>query len=209
MKYTKKSFIELAITYNVLQFGQFTLKSGRSSPYFFNLGAFNDGLSIKHLGQFYARKILDEALSFDHLFGPAYKGIPLATTTAIALNEHGINTTVSFNRKEAKDHGEGGNLVGAKLHGKTLVLDDVITAGTAFREAKNIIEATGAHVNHLLIALNRCESDSTGKNALEQIRDQGISVYSIIDIFDVIEYLHEQKRFDEAHLIEAHLKTIL
>ena len=151
------SFIELARQLNVLRFGEFTLKSGRVSPYFFNAGLFHSGDALSRLGEYYAQAIIQSGQSFELLFGPAYKGIPLATATAIALQNHGVEIEVSFNRKEIKDHGEGGQLIGAPLSGKILMIDDVITAGTAFRESYDLIKANGASIDGVLIALDRQE----------------------------------------------------
>lgn len=192
MNKNKFAFIELALACHVLKFGEFTLKSGRKSPYFFNAGLFYDGHALKALGQFYAKIIQDAQLDIQHLFGPAYKGLPLATTTAVALADLGINLTVTFNRKEAKTHGEGGQLIGAPLTGNTLIIDDVITAGTAFREAQQLIELHGGKVSAVVIALDRCERGIDEKSALEDIRAQGIQVYSIITLKDLIDYLQKQ-----------------
>ena len=147
MNHTKSSFIKLALDCQVLKFGEFTLKSGRMSPYFFNAGLFYQGSALRQLGQFYAQTLLDNKVEFEHLFGPAYKGLPLATTTAVALAELGKEATVTFNRKEVKDHGEGGQLIGAPLSGKTVIIDDVITAGTAFRESQTLIKENGGTSN--------------------------------------------------------------
>ncbi len=185
----KQRFIELAIRANVLKFGEFKLKSGRISPYFFNAGLFYHGETLKALGQCYAEVLLKEQAEFDHLFGPAYKGLPLATAAAIALADAGKNCTVTFNRKEAKMHGEGGQLIGAALSGNTIIIDDVITAGTAFREARQQIEAEGAKLTAVIIALNRAEKGLGEKSAIEEIREQRIKVYSIIDFFDLVDYL--------------------
>lgn len=197
-------FIEMAIRYDVLKFGTFTLKSGRQSPYFFNAGLFNDGYAFDRLGYFYARTILDNKFDFDHIFGPAYKGIPLATATAIALNEQGINKSVTFNRKEAKDHGEGGNLIGAPLHGKTLIIDDVITAGTAFYEAKSQIENQGGHVSCAIIALDRCERGKGQDSTLNEIKQHGIDVASIITLDHLVDYLKQTEQLTKISEIEAY-----
>ena len=199
MKNSKKAFIHLALACNVLKFGEFTLKSGRVSPYFFNAGLFYQGQALQQLGQFYAQTLIDHHLSFQHLFGPAYKGLPLATTTAVALAEHGINTTVTFNRKEVKDHGEGGQLIGAPLTGNTVIIDDVITAGTAFREAQHFIRENGGTLTAVIIALDRCERGVTHQSTLADIQAQGIQVISIITLFDLIDYLSEH---NEHHLVE-------
>jgi len=189
----KDEFIRLALQCNVLKFGSFTLKSGRQSPYFFNAGLFYQGEALRQLGQFYAKTIMQHKLNFQHLFGPAYKGLPLATTTAVALAEHGVNTTVTFNRKEAKDHGEGGQLIGSPLTGKTVIIDDVITAGTAFRESAQLIREQGAEVTAVVIALDRCERGLSNQSTLAEIQAQGIQVFSIITLFDLIHYLEQQQ----------------
>ena len=190
----KDAFIRLALDCNVLKFGEFTLKSGRISPYFFNAGLFYEGEALRQLGQFYAKTLIQCSIDFQHLFGPAYKGLPLATTTAVALAEAGINTTVTFNRKEIKTHGEGGQLIGAPLMGNTVIIDDVITAGTAFREAQQLIHSHGGKVCAVVIALDRCERGETPQSTLAEIQNQGIRVLSIINLFDLIDYL---KRHNE------------
>lgn len=187
----KTRFIELALEYNVLRFGEFTLKSGRVSPYFFNAGLFNTGDALARLGEAYAAAIIDNKIQYDVLFGPAYKGIPLvaAIVIALALN-HGVNKPYAFNRKEAKDHGEGGSIVGAKLAGDILVVDDVITAGTAIREAVGIIDHAGAKTCAVLIALDRQERGKGDLSAIQEVkRDYGIEVFSIITLGDLIAYL--------------------
>jgi orotate phosphoribosyltransferase len=202
----KTTFIELALKHHALKFGEFTLKSGRSSPYFFNAGAFNQGTALLELGDFYAQALIQSQINFQHLFGPAYKGLPLATATAIALAKVGVNTTVTFNRKESKDHGEGGLLMGAPLRGNTVIIDDVITAGTAFREAKQLIEAEGATVTAVIIALDRCEKGAHQQSTLQEIEAQNIRVLSIVTLFDLIDYLKaagETRQFD---LIQAYQK---
>ncbi|CEG56592.1 orotate phosphoribosyltransferase [Legionella fallonii] len=204
MNHTKSSFIKLALDSQVLKFGEFTLKSGRISPYFFNAGLFYEGNALRQLGQFYAQTLLDNKVEFEHLFGPAYKGLPLATTTAVALAEHGKNTTVTFNRKEIKDHGEGGQLIGAPLSGKTVIIDDVITAGTAFREAQSLIKAHGGILTTVVIALDRCERGQTEKSTLTEIRNQGINVYSIITLVDLIDYLKNNKEHEQVKKLEAY-----
>ncbi|STX51250.1 orotate phosphoribosyltransferase [Legionella busanensis] len=194
--YTKETFIELALSCNVLKFGNFTLKSGRQSPYFFNAGLFYHGQPLKQLGQFYAKTLVEHNINCSHLFGPAYKGLPLATATSIALADYGINATVTFNRKEAKAHGEGGILIGAPLTGDTIIIDDVITAGTAFREAQTLIKENGGSLTTVIIALDRCERGLTEQSAISEIRKQGIQVLSIIDIHDLMAYL-ENKQLNE------------
>jgi orotate phosphoribosyltransferase len=207
MNHTKSSFIKLALDCQVLKFGEFTLKSGRVSPYFFNAGLFYQGNALRQLGHFYAQTLLEYQIDFDHLFGPAYKGLPLATTTAIALSELGKETTVTFNRKELKDHGEGGELIGAPLTGKTVIVDDVITAGTAFREAQNLIKKNGGHLTGIIIALDRCERGLTKESALSEIKAQGINVYSIINLFDLIDYLNSMNNHEQIKKLEAYQKA--
>ena len=190
----QREFIEFAIANQVLKFGEFTLKSGRKSPYFFNAGLFNSGAALAKLGEFYAAAIHDAKVSFDVMLGPAYKGIPLAAATAIALaNKYDQDVPYVFNRKEAKDHGEGGNLVGAPLEGKVLIIDDVITAGTAIREVMQIIEQAGAQPGAVLIALNRMEKGKSELSAIQEVeRDYGMPVVSIISLNDLITYLSER-----------------
>lgn len=189
----KKDFFKLALSKGNLSFGSFTLKSGRISPYFFNAGGFDDGASLSELASCYAEAIIHADLRFDMLFGPAYKGIPLAAATAIALNDrHGHNVPYAFNRKEAKDHGEGGTLVGAPLKGRVLIVDDVITAGTAIREVMQIIQGQGAQAAGTLIALNRQERGQSELSAIQEVeRDFGMPVVSIVSLEQVLEYLAE------------------
>jgi len=184
-------FIELARQLEVLKFGEFTLKSGRISPYFFNAGAFCSGRALAELGRCYARCIVDSGLQFDVLLGPAYKGIPLATTTAVALwDHHGINMPIAYNRKEAKSHGEGGVLVGAALRGRVLIIDDVITAGTAVREVIAMIAAAGAELAGVAVGLNRQERGSGELSAIQELEQAyGVPVLSIIDMDHIISYL--------------------
>ena len=191
MQENKKRFIALAIKYQVLQFGEFTLKSGRISPYFFNAGLFNSGYALAELGSCYAQNIIENNINYDVLFGPAYKGIPLVSAIAYALSvNHGIDKPYAFNRKEVKDHGEGGLIVGAELNGKVLIVDDVITAGTAIREAMDIIQSQGATTSAVLIALDRQEKAKGELSAIQQVHyDYGIDVFSIITLADLIDYL--------------------
>ncbi|WP_375740696.1 orotate phosphoribosyltransferase [Pseudomonas boanensis] len=191
MQAYQREFIRFAIERGVLRFGEFTLKSGRTSPYFFNAGLFNSGLALAQLGRFYAAAVVDSGISFDVLFGPAYKGIPLAAATAISLAEHHqLDLPWCFNRKEAKDHGEGGTLVGAPLQGRVLIVDDVITAGTAIREVMQIIQAQGAQAAGVLIALNRQERGQGELSAIQEVeRDFGMPVVSIVSLERVLEYL--------------------
>ena len=191
MQAYQRDFIRFAIERGVLRFGEFTLKSGRTSPYFFNAGLFNSGLALARLGRYYASAIVDSGLSFDVLFGPAYKGIPLAASTAVALAEHhDRDLPWCFNRKEAKDHGEGGTLVGAPLAGRVLIIDDVITAGTAIREVMQIIQGQQAQAAGVLIALNRQERGKGELSAIQEVeRDFGMPVVSIVSLKQVLEYL--------------------
>jgi orotate phosphoribosyltransferase len=200
MKTYQHEFIDFAIGAGVLRFGEFTLKSGRTSPYFFNAGLFNTGEHLARLGRFYARAIADSDIAFDVLFGPAYKGIPLAAAASIALaDHHDRNVPWCFNRKEAKDHGEGGNLVGAGLEGNILVIDDVITAGTAIRESVDIIRAAGASLAGVVIALDRQERGTGQQSAIQEIEaSYGITVASIIKLADLLDYLREQPGQHEA-----------
>lgn len=194
LKSYQRNFINFALNHNVLRFGEFKLKSGRLSPYFFNAGNFNTGTAMAQLGHFYASAIIDQQLEFDVLFGPAYKGIPLAVATAIALaNEFKRDTPLCFNRKEAKDHGEGGQLVGAALSGKVLIIDDVITAGTAVGESAVIIANNKATLNGIIIALNRQERGNNEYSAIDEVQQRyHCQVASIITFEDLIDYLSEQ-----------------
>ena len=196
MQAYQRDFIRFAIDRGVLRFGEFTLKSGRTSPYFFNAGLFNTGAALAQLGRFYAAAIAESGISFDVLFGPAYKGIPLAATTAVALAEHhNRDLPWCFNRKEAKAHGEGGSLVGAPLTGNVLIIDDVITAGTAIREVMQIIASQeGAKAAGVLIALNRQERGNGELSAIQEVeRDFGIPVISIVSLNQVLQYLAEDE----------------
>ncbi len=205
MNHTKSAFIKLALDCHVLKFGSFVLKSGRVSPYFFNAGLFYSGEALNQLGQFYAQTLIDNNVAVDHLFGPAYKGLPLATATAIALHQHHHrDISVTFNRKEIKDHGEGGQLIGAPLSGKTIIIDDVITAGTAFREAQGLIKEHGGELTGVVIALNRCEQGQSKQSALAEIAAQGITIYSIITFFDLLEYLEEHNQHTELEQMRAY-----
>ncbi|CZF84432.1 orotate phosphoribosyltransferase [Grimontia sp. AD028] len=194
MKAYQRQFIEFALEKEVLKFGEFTLKSGRKSPYFFNAGLFNTGRDLARLGRFYAEALVDAGIEYDLLFGPAYKGIPIATTTAVALAEHhDVDTPYCFNRKEAKDHGEGGNLVGSALEGRVMLVDDVITAGTAIRESMEIIQANGADLAGVLVAIDRQERGKGELSAIQEVeRDFGCQVVSIISLGDLVTYLEEQ-----------------
>ena len=191
MQAYKKEFLDLALELGVLRFGEFTLKSGRKSPYFFNAGLFNTGRALDSLGRYYARAIAESGQKFDMLFGPAYKGIPLAALTAAALyREHGMNVPYAFNRKEAKAHGEGGNLVGAPLMGRVLIVDDVITAGTAIRESVELIRANGATAAGVAIALDRQERGQGELSAVQEAEaDLGLTVTRIVGLSDLVGYL--------------------
>ncbi len=195
MSQFRQDFIRFAIKHGVLRFGEFQTKAGRLSPYFFNSGLFQDGASLRELCQFYAQAILASGIEFDMLFGPAYKGIPLVAGTAIALAEQGRNAPYCFNRKEAKDHGEGGTTVGAKLQGGVLIIDDVISAGTSVRESVEIIRAAGATPCGVVIALDRMERGQTEKgiaelSAVQEVeRNFGIKVSSIAALDDLLAYL--------------------
>ncbi|MCX2533798.1 orotate phosphoribosyltransferase [Plesiomonas shigelloides] len=194
MKAYQREFIEFALRKQVLRFGEFTLKSGRKSPYFFNAGLFNTGRDLAQLGRFYAAALNESGVEFDLLFGPAYKGIPIATTTAVALADHyDRDVPYCFNRKEAKTHGEGGNLVGSALQGRVMLVDDVITAGTAIRESMEIIAANQASLAGVMIALNRMERGQGELSAIQEVeRDYGCQVIAIITLNDLISYLEEQ-----------------
>ena len=199
MQAYQREFIEFALERGVLRFGEFTLKSGRVSPYFFNAGLFDSGLALAKLGRFYAQALMDSGLSYDVVFGPAYKGIPLAATTAVALAEHHQRDMPwCFNRKEAKDHGEGGTLVGAPLAGNVVIVDDVITAGTAIREVMQIIQAQGAQAAGVLIALDRQERGTGALSAIQEVeRDFKMPVISIVSLQQVLEYLAESAQLKQ------------
>ncbi|WP_297841073.1 orotate phosphoribosyltransferase [Pseudomonas sp.] len=203
----QRDFIRFAIDRGVLRFGEFTLKSGRISPYFFNAGLFNTGSALAQLGRFYASAVVESGISFDVLFGPAYKGIPLAAATAVALAEqHQLDLPWCFNRKEAKAHGEGGSLVGAPLTGNVLIIDDVITAGTAIREVMQIIKDQNATAAGVLIALNRQERGNGALSAIQEVeRDFGIPVVSIVSLNQVLQYLADDVQLKQ-HLpaVEAY-----
>lgn len=207
MQRYQHEFIRFAIQRGVLRFGEFTLKSGRVSPYFFNAGLFSSGQALAKLGRFYAAAAVQSGIAFDVLFGPAYKGIPLAATTAIALAEqHELDLPWCFNRKEAKAHGEGGSLVGAALNGRVLIVDDVITAGTAIREVMQIIQAQGAQAAGVLIALNREERGQGPLSAIQEVeRDFAMPVVSIVSLTQVLEYLADDTEL-KCHLpaVEAY-----
>jgi orotate phosphoribosyltransferase len=206
MQQYQKDFVDFMLETGALKFGEFTLKSGRVSPYFFNAGLFNQGKHLSQLGQFYAQAIETSGIQFDVLFGPAYKGIPLATATAIALNDSfNRNVPYSFNRKEDKDHGEGGNIIGHPLEGDILIIDDVITAGTAIREAQDIIAATGATTKGVIVALDRQEKGKGELSAIQEVEQNfGIFVASIINLSHLITYLKGQNDAALIDKIEAY-----
>lgn len=205
MRAYQKEFIDLALELEVLKFGEFTLKSGRQSPYFFNAGLFSSGYAAAKLGRFYAAAIADSGVKFDLLFGPAYKGIPLVALSAAALAEHqGVDAPYCFNRKEAKAHGEGGSIVGAPLEGRVLIVDDVITAGTAVREAYRLIVAAGAEVAGLVISLDRQERGQGSTSAVQELKESlGIPVISIVTLADLVETIETSTEY------EAFLEPVL
>ena len=189
----QRQFLRFAFDTGVLRFGEFTLKSGRRSPYFFNAGLFNTGTALARLGRFYAQAIVDSGLSFDLLYGPAYKGIPLAAATAIALaDHHQRDCPYAFNRKESKDHGEGGTIVGHTLAGRVLIIDDVITAGTSVSESVDIIASHGAQPAGVVIALDREERGRDGPSAVQEVGERfGVPVFSIVTLTDLVSFLEE------------------
>jgi orotate phosphoribosyltransferase len=199
MRAYKREFLELSLELGVLRFGEFTLKSGRASPYFFNAGLFSSGYAAAKLGRYYASAIAESGVEFDMLFGPAYKGIPLATLAAAALAEHhDIDVPYAFNRKEAKAHGEGGSIVGAPLAGRVLIVDDVITAGTAVREAHEIITRSSAEVAGLVISLDRQEVGQGSTSAVQELEQAlGIPVISIVRLEDLIDMLEDSTEYAE------------
>ena len=206
MEQYQNDFVDFMLEIGALKFGEFTLKSGRVSPYFFNVGQFNQGNHLSQLGQFYAQAIEASGIKFDVLFGPAYKGIPLVAATAIAFNDS-FNRSVpySFNRKEAKDHGEGGDIVGHPLNGDILIIDDVITAGTAIREAKDIIEASGAKMKGVIVALDRQEKGKGELSAIQEVKQNfGISVLSIINLSHIVDYLKAGNNADIVSRVEIY-----
>lgn len=203
----QREFLEFALELDVLRFGQFTLKSGRTSPYFFNAGLFNTGAALARLGRFYAQTIIDAGIRFDVLYGPAYKGIPLAAVTAAALyDQHGVDIPYAFNRKEAKQHGEGGRIVGHPLKGDILIIDDVITAGTAIRESMQIIESEGARPAGVVIALDRQERGQGERSAIQEVEtDYGLAVAAIVRLAELTQFV-AQRGDPDGHLarIEAY-----
>jgi orotate phosphoribosyltransferase len=199
MKDYQREFIEFALEKEVLKFGEFTLKSGRTSPYFFNAGLFNTGRDLSRLGRFYAAALVDSGIEYDVVFGPAYKGIPIATTTVVALNDHhNIDAPYCFNRKEKKDHGEGGSLVGSALEGRIVLVDDVITAGTAIRESMDIIQAHNAELSGVLIALDRQEKGKGELSAIQEVeRDYACKVLSIVTLGDLVTFLADKPEMQQ------------
>ena len=189
----KREFIEFAIAERVLNFGSFELKSGRTSPYFFNAGEFKSGRALQRLGDYYAAALVDSGVHVDCLFGPAYKGILLVSATAISLaSQHGIDLPYVFNRKEAKDHGEGGKLVGASLRGDVIIVDDVITAGTAIREVMTLIQGYPARVVGVMVAIDRQERGQGEFSAIQEVeRDYDLSVINVVNLDDIVDYLVE------------------
>lgn len=192
MKTYQQEFLQFAISQGVLKFGEFTLKSGRISPYFFNAGLFQTGSALSQLGQFYAQAIIESGVQFDMLFGPAYKGIPLAAATAIALyTQHGKDYPYAFNRKEAKDHGEGGIIVGAALQGRVLIIDDVMTAGTAIRESADIVQQQGAELAAVAIALDRQERGKGTQSAVQEVESlYNVPVINIVSLQEIASHIH-------------------
>ena len=203
----QSDFIDLCVRLGVLRFGTFTLKSGRESPYFFNAGLFSSGAAIAAVGRAYAAAVTASGLEFDMLFGPAYKGIPLATIAAAALAEHaGRDLPFAFNRKEIKDHGEGGNIVGGPLNGRVLIVDDVITAGTAIRESIDLIQAAGALPAGVLLALDRQERGPQGsRSAVQEVSDQyGIPVVAVVNLADLMQHVSRLGRKDDLARMQAY-----
>lgn len=193
-----QEFIAFALARQVLRFGQFRTKAGRDSPYFFNAGLFNDGDSLGRLAQFYASTALSGGIAFDMLFGPAYKGIPLVAAIAVALASQGKNYPFAFNRKETKDHGEGGLMIGAPLKGRVLIVDDVISAGTSVRESVDLIRSAGAEPAGVLIALDRMERGQGALSAIQEVeRDFGIPVIAVANLVDLLLYLEHRPEFGE------------
>jgi orotate phosphoribosyltransferase len=205
----KAEFVEFAIASQVLCFGEFKTKAGRMSPYFFNAGLFNDGDKLKRLGEFYAKAIMDSEIAFDVLFGPAYKGIPLAASIAIALAGMGKNMPFAYNRKEAKDHGEGGTVVGAALKGRVLIVDDVISAGTSVRESVDLIRSAGAEVAGVVIALDRMERGTGEKSAVQEVREQfSIPVVAVVTLDNLVGFLERNAdRQEELQAVASYRAT--
>ena len=196
MKNSTKKFIKFAIEQDILKFGEFKTKAGRLSPYFFNLGLINDGQSLKKIGEFFAEFIHNNNLSFDLLYGPAYKGISLVSSTSIALTQFNKNIPFAFNRKEIKDHGEGGQIIGHPIEGNVLILDDVISAGTSIRESVDIIKSNGGNPIGILVAIDRQEKGKANLTAIDEVKKElHVNVYSLITLTDVINYLSEDEKY--------------
>jgi len=205
MQAYQSRFVEYCLARGALRFGEFTLKSGRVSPYFFNAGIFNRGADLAALAEFYADAIAASGVEFDLLFGPAYKGIPLAAITASALyQQHRLDIPYAFNRKEAKDHGEGGNIVGAEIAGRVMIIDDVITAGTAIRESIGLIESLGASACAVTIALDRQEKGQDERSAIQDLERQGLRVISIVKLDHILEYLAASGESEYEAAIQAY-----
>lgn len=206
MQAYQREFLDFAMRVGVLKFGEFTLKSGRISPYFFNAGLFNTGAALARLGRVYAQAIIDSGIDFDLLYGPAYKGIPLAAVTAAALyDQHDLDVPYAFNRKEAKDHGEGGSIVGHPLDGRILIIDDVITAGTAIRESMTIIQAQGATPAGVIIALDRQEKGQGERSAIQEVeQDYAMPVAAIVRLEELAEYLRQSNQGTSLEQIERY-----
>lgn len=196
MKNSTKKFIKFAIEQDILKFGEFKTKAGRLSPYFFNLGLINDGQSLKKIGEFFAEFIHNNNLSFDLLYGPAYKGISLVGSTSIALTQFNKNIPFAFNRKEIKDHGEGGQIIGHPIEGNVLILDDVISAGTSIRESVDIIKSNGGNPSGIIVAIDRQEKGKANLTAIDEVKKElHVNVYSLINLTDVISYLSEDEKY--------------
>jgi orotate phosphoribosyltransferase len=206
MEAYQQAFFAFAIECGVLRFGQFTLKSGRISPYFFNAGLFNTGERLRRLGGFYAAALARSGVGFDMLFGPAYKGIPLVAATAVALAaEHGIDAPFAFDRKEAKDHGEGGLIVGAPLAGRVVVVDDVISSGLSVRHSADLIAGAGAHLAAVLVALDRQERGQGERSAVAEVQDRhGVPVIAVAGLEQLVEFLEERSQREQAAAIRAY-----
>ena len=210
MQNYKQKFFELALARGNLRFGEFTLKSGRVSPYFFNAGHFNQGAAFSALGSYYAKTLVQSGISFDGLFGPAYKGIPLATATSVSLwNEHNKSVAVTFNRKEAKTHGEAGKLIGSPLTGRVVIVDDVITAGTAIRESMGYIQEAGAELAAVLVALDRQEKGAKGKSAIQEIEElYNAPVLAIAKLEDLLDFTRNNDDLsDQLEQLTAYRQT--
>jgi orotate phosphoribosyltransferase len=196
MKNSTKKFIKFAIEQDILKFGEFKTKAGRLSPYFFNLGLINDGQSLKKIGEFFAEFIHNNNLSFDLLYGPAYKGISLVSSTSIAFTQFNKNIPFAFNRKEIKDHGEGGQIIGHPIEGNVLILDDVISAGTSIRESVDIIKSNGGNPSGIIVAIDRQEKGKANLTAIDEVKKElRVNVYSLITLTDVISYLSEDEKY--------------